>query len=349
MAAPTGLEYAREREAPPVTPWRVTLDDHDWAARSTNVDLAPLGLPTAEHRSEYRVRVDVETDRGQSELELPLRVELIGNNGGSTYRVTGTQYRLTLTFELTGDEGQLHWHLEPGGRDAAGRAAVLDLLVAMSGSGSLVLWDPDHGALARMSLGGNALDDSLLEERRFLTDVLAIEAWSGRKLPVPDAIDDEQGELVATVAHWIRQRKMRIRFTSEITGLTGRPVEGDLELRLHEFADYRIFGVWVRLGRLGYRVPVTVLDSRPEGERWQTRFRAPDDWMTATIAPPRGPMSYRNVKAVDAGEIPRRAAPKPTRRRDAAKQSARELVEGWELDDPQDDLIRDEIRRRWPT
>lgn len=348
MVAPT-FEYATEHEVPPVTPWHAIMGDHEWATRSTDVDVAPLGLPTAEHRSEYRVRVDVETDRGQAELELPLRVERTGDNGGATYRVSGTQYRLTLTFELAYKQGQVHWHLESGGRDAAGRAAVLDFLVAMSGTGSLVLWDPDHGALARMSLSRNVLDDALLDERRFLTDVLAIEAWSGRKLPVPDVVDDEQGELVATMAHWIRQRKMRIRFTGEITGLATTPLQDDVELRLHEFVEYKIFGVRVRLGRLNYRVRVTVVDSRPERELWRTRFRATENWLTATITPPRGPTSYREVLAVDAGGIPRRAAPKRTSRREAARKSALESVESWHLDDPQDDVIRDEIRRQWPT
>lgn len=346
-----GYEFKTEAEAPPVERWSFESRSHSWVASTPEVQLATIGLPSAEQRrEEYRVLIDVDTDRGQVEMPLPLRVERIGTNGSSAYRVTGTQYHLTLTFELGTDEGTIKWQLDPGGRDAGGRAAVIDLLIALSGRGVVVLTDPEVGALAQMHLGGHALDDSLLEERRFLTEVLVIEAWSGRHLALPDQIDEEAGNLIAQLTYWIRNRKMRVRFIGEITALTTGAVEGADELRLHETLQYSLFGVWVVLGQINYRVPVLVTHTSREGDTWRTWFQPTKQQLTATITPPHGRTSIRRVRAVEAGEPTTAPEPRPTRHRERARAAALDFVARPTPGSPEeDDLIRDEIRRRWPT
>lgn len=346
----TTYEFEKEVEQPHVEPWSVTLAEHDWTAGIADADLAALGLPSAEERrTGYRVIVDVDSDLGRVEMPLNLRVERGDGNGSWAYHATGTQYRLNLTFELRQGAGAIHWHLAPGGRDAAGRAAVLDFLIAMSGNGVLVLRDPDHGVLARLRLSAQPLQESLHQERQFLTDVLAIEAWSRRKLPLPDDVDDDSGELIATLVHWIRERKIRVRFTSNITGLVTESVLEADELRLHEDVEYMLFGVWVRLGRLNYRVPGTVVGHRREGEQWRIEFRPSKAWLTATITPPHGVASIRRVRRIDEGHLPPPSRPRHTRRRGEALRAAEQLINDRQLDEPEDDDIRDEIRRQWPT
>lgn len=343
------FQFRAEPEAADIQPARVTGSRHRWRTKAGDVDIAALALPSAEQRTdEYRVRIDVETDRGTSEMSLPLRVERRGENGGSEYRVVGTQYQLSLQFDLRPNSGEIRWTLEPGGHDAASRAAILDLLVAISGTGSLVLWDSDFGALARISLIAQSLDPSIYEERRFLTDVLAIEAWTGLKLPIPDDVDDQSASLVAQLAYWMRSRRMRVRF-STISTLTQQPADTGDELRLHEYIEYKLFGVMIPLGRVNYRVRVRALSSAPEGDLWRTEFRATDEWVTATITPPRGPWSIRALRTVDAGGIPKLQPFKRTRRGVRAHQVAQQLVGDWEEEGLGDDKTRDEIRRRWPT
>jgi hypothetical protein len=345
-----GYDFETTRQDPPVEPWTIDLRDHEWAAQTLEVRLAPLGLPSAaERRAEYRVVVDVETDRGHVEMPLPLRAEKVGSNGSSSYLVTGTQYQLTVTFEIDAEGGQIHWQLNPGGRDAAGRAAVIDLLIALSGRGVVALTDPEFGALAQMRLSGQPLDDSLLEERRFLTDILVIEGWSGRRLPLPDEIDAESGGLIAELTYWMRTRRMSVRFVGEISALTTSPVDGADELRLHETAEYNLFGVWVPLGRLNYNVPVRTLSATREGDCWRTWFMPTTPEVTATITPPHGHTSIRRVRAADAGELPKAFASHESRRRQRARAAARDLVSGSTEHTREDDAIRDDIRRRWPT
>jgi hypothetical protein len=347
----TAYEFKAEPELPPVERWSIQPRDHSWAAQTPDVQLAPLGLPSAEQRrEEYRVLIDVDTDRGQVEMPLPLRAEQIGTNGSSAYRVTGTQYHLTLTFELSADGGTIHWQLDPGGRDARGRAAVIDLLIALSGRGVVVLTDPEFGALAQMHLSSHPLDDSLLEERRFLTDILIIEAWSGRRLALPDELDEAAGNLVAQLTHWMRTREMSVRFIGSISGVTSGPVKAADELRLHEYVQYSLFGIWVPLGRINYRVPVRVSRESREGDTWRTWFQPTKAQITATITPPHGAASIRRLRSVDSGELPRQPEPRATDRRKRAQAAALALVgQSTASSLEEDDAIRDKIRRQWPT
>jgi hypothetical protein len=133
-------------------------------------------------------------------------------------------------------------------------------------------------------------------------------------LPLPGKTDDESGGLLAHLVYWIRRREP----------------------------------VWVPLGQVNYRVPVKVLRTEREGAVWRTEFEPSRGWLKAKITPPRGRASIRAVREVDAGGIPRLPPPRTTRRRERAQRAAQELVEEMRHD-AQDNDIRDDMRRRWPT
>jgi hypothetical protein len=345
---PQVFDFKTEPERPDVMPRAVALARHDWMGTAREVSLAPLALPAAaEERREALVRIDVETDRGSVELPFPMRVERHRVGGHSTFRITGTLYHLTIAFYLTdGNEGTINWHLEPGGQDAASRAAVLDLLIGMSGSGTLVLWDHEDSALLRLRLLGVPLDESITAERQFLEDILVVEAWSGQRLSLPDALDDRSSLALAELVHWIRNREMRVRFTSPITALADEPIPEADELRLHEDFEFQLFGVWVRVGRLNYRVRVRGLPTKREGKRWRVEFQPQDDWLAATITPPwRG--ATRAVRKIEEGVLPKPSPARRTKRRERAQMGARELVAEMRKSGPVDDLVRDEVRRQW--
>ncbi len=78
-------------------------------------------------------------------------------------------------------------------------------------------------------------------------------------MPLPGKTDDESGGLLAHLVYWIRRREQRVRFTSVISALTTTLAEKADELRLREEPEYKLFGVWVPLGQVNYRVPVKVL------------------------------------------------------------------------------------------
>jgi hypothetical protein len=275
-----------------------------------------------------------------------MRIEPQTGARGSGYRISGSLYHLTIVFHLARD-GAIRWRLDAGGRDAASRAAVLDLLVAMSGSGSLVLWDNEENALLRISLETSELDRSLLEERQFLTDLLVVEAWSGQRLPLPELLDDRSLSALTQVVYWIRERRMRVRFTSPIVVMSDGPSEKADELRLHEDFAWQLFGVWVHLGTLGYRVKVDLLSSKREGTRWRSEFRPRDEWTTATLAAP-GRGRVKAAKEAEKGRLPRRPEPYETISRARAREAASRLIAEWDVEEgPVDEAVRDEVRRKW--
>jgi hypothetical protein len=329
-----------EPEHPDVEPRMVEFRARE--AKSTTADLAiaPLGLAdAAAARFETLVTIDVETDRGSAQLPVPMRVEL--------GQATGTLYHLTIVFHL-GEDPSIDWHLEAGGHDATSRAAVLDLLIAMSGSGSLVLWSEGRDALMRVDLAASPLDESIFAEREFLTDVLIVEAWSGQRLSLPEVPDDRSARALAEMLHWIRTREMRVRFTSAITGFATEPTAVADELRLKEDFEYQLFGVWVRLGRLNYRVPVKVRSVERDGNRWRIDFEPQVEWLTAKISPPRR-ASVGAVQEIEKGRLPKPRESRSTIARSKAQERAKKLLAEWDEDQgPVEDTIRDEVRRNWP-
>jgi hypothetical protein len=336
-----------EPEFADLEPRPIRFEDHEWSTSALELQITELGLPMAAARVEALVTIDVDTDRGSVRLPFPMRIEPHPDARGSvSYEVSGSLYHLTITFQLS-RYGAIHWRLEAGGHDAASRAAVLDLLVAMSGSGSVVLWDDEDNALLRISLEASTLDQSLLEERQFLTDLLVVEAWSGQRLPLPDSPDDRSLSDLTQVVHWIREREMRVRFTSPIVVVSDRPSEKADELRLHKDFSWQLFGVWVQLGQLSYRVKVEVLSSKREGVTWRSEYRSRDEWITATLAAPRRGR-LKAAKEAEEGRLPRRPASRETLSRTRAREAADALIAEWDQEKgPVDEAIRDEVRRGW--
>lgn len=353
--APAPYKYKAEFEIPAVVP----------APRPTGVmssdlrvvsDQTDLGLPSASwHDGEFRVVVDVETDRGSSALPLALRVSDVPGRAGR-YAISGTQYNLTLEFEIGPTDGKLHWRLDPSGRDARARAAVLDLLIAMNGRGIMTLTDDRAGALAKLTLEGGADVSDLKAERRFLTDVLVVEGWSNRRLPLPSELADDDAQALAKLAHWARTREMKVRFEGPITA-TVKPVDplaeqvgpGDtLQLRLHEDVEEQLLGVWVPVGRLNYELDVTFERLDRDGVPWQAVFSTSEDWLTASIDAPDGEDSIARVTQADTGLIPTFAEPKPFHAKSRAKRNAQRFADALEIE-PADSEILDRIRREWPA
>ena len=258
-----------------VEPRHVSSAGRTLTLASRDASIASLAPFEAEQRrGELRVVLDVETDEGAAELELPLRVSR-HDPEASTWWLRGTAYRLSLDIELREDGGSIGWRLDPGGRDASARALVLDLLIALSGTGVVVFRDPDFGALAMLRLSAQPVDPSIREERAFLTQVLLIEVWSGVRLPLPDQPDDEELRSVAQFAEWIRLRRLRGRFTSTITAVTADRVERCDELVLPSIERFKVFGIDVPLGRVRFRVRVRVVEShRNDDGTWTTMFEA---------------------------------------------------------------------------
>lgn len=340
------FEFAVESQLPTGSRHQPDLVEREGSEVAKEVDVASLAPGSAALRhDEFRVVLDVESDRGGSELELPLRVD---SRGERSWRVHGVAYHLVLDIDIGPAGGEIHWRLLPGGQDAAARAQTIDLLHALSGQGVLVLRDPESGVLARMRLDGYPEIEGLAAERAFLTDVLAVEAWSGVRLPVPNEPDDKSLDLLSQVAALVRAEGMRVRFTSDITGLTSTPIAQADELRLHEEIEYQLWSLWLPLGQAHYtvRVRVTSTGATPAG-KCRTTFRPTEDWLWAPLTPPTVGASER-VRLVDAGGIPGADDAGPTRRVDAVRR-ATELVADWALGEPEDRAIREEFRRRWPT
>lgn len=321
--------------------------------RELRVDAVEPSLPelgrfeAAQRYGEPRVVADVETDAGRSEIELPLRVRELAD--GRT-EVAGQAYRLWLAFRLGGGDTEVHWSLEPGGQDAAGRAAIVDFLIASSGRGTMVLKDPDAGAIASIPLDGGHMEPSLVEERAFLTHVLVVEAWSGTRLLLPDEPSGSDLHILAELRGWIEAPVFDARFIGEITAIVNKPPEGADRLVLHEHWWPLLFGMPVRMGRFDYDVPVRYDGTRRlDDGRLQATFSPTGDGRNpARLSPPR-PSSTVEAAFAAANGLPGRPAHDDASARAERLRRAQALVEAWGLDDPEDDRAREEIRRRWPT
>lgn len=312
------------------------------------VALPVLGrFEAAERYGEPRVIADVETTTGSSEVELPLRVATLPE--GRTEAV-GRAYRLWLQFVFDAHGGRLDWRLDPGGADAAGRARLIDFLVAFAGGGVMVLSDPDAGAIAHIRLPGSTTDPGLQQERLFLTDVLVVESWSGMRLRIPDEPSKTDLAVLAQLRGWIDAPVSEARFVGPITGIVTTPPVGADHLRLHQEWRPLLFGLPVRMGRLDYDVRVRYLGVEElEDGRLLAQFEPLGKGLSRAVLVPPRPMNAKNAVRAATGELPMRPLPSARPRRDRLLQRARQLAESWELDTPEDDQVRDEIRRRWPT
>ena len=151
--------------------------------------LAPYGA--IERRAEFLALAEVESTHGRAELPLSLRV-LNDPVRPGRLELLASQYQLTLRIIVPADgPGQLDWTLEPGGGDASARARVIDFLAALSGDGVLTVNDPELGSLVQVRLNASPLDPTLAEERRFLTDVMVVEGWSGYRLHLPTEVGEK--------------------------------------------------------------------------------------------------------------------------------------------------------------
>jgi hypothetical protein len=134
--------------------------------------------------------------------------------------------------------------------------------------------------------------------------VLVVEAWSGIRLPVPDEPDEASLSALAEIAAIIRAEGMRVRFTSEITGVTTGPADKANRLVLHEQIDRSLWDVWVPLGQVDYDVRVRVISSvAAEAGRFNTRFEPQTDWLWAPLTPPTTAASER-VRMIQDGFVP---------------------------------------------
>jgi len=170
----------------------------------------------------------------------------------------GHFHNLSLTLALTrpkdeiAQERQLSWALHPTDASVHDRLAALDVLYAMSGAGTLRI----ESGLSELpsttiELSDSPLDPETIFERAFFTDLVTLEAWTGRRLEAPETASADQVQAIAAVATAIRTRRWhttweRLTFSSpgEIAGTPSNWTAHDFPLPLE--AD--IFGERVRFG-----------------------------------------------------------------------------------------------------
>jgi hypothetical protein len=119
---PTAVEFKAE----PADVQPPTLDATRWGLResrlSVKVDgIASIAPEMAALRAPFErlVVLDVESDRGVAQIELPLQVT-VGDRG---VILAGTTYYLDLLIDTSTAPGVISWRLEPGGSDARSRLA----------------------------------------------------------------------------------------------------------------------------------------------------------------------------------------------------------------------------------
>lgn len=335
-------------EHPEVEPWRIELGAHDWGStgEASVPEIAPAWA--AARKVEFPAKACVESNRGCAELELAMRVIRDPDNGRVEYQAT--QYQLTLRIIVDpGREGRIDWSLEPGSGDAALRAPVLDFLIALSGQGVLTIEAPfEEGFLLRLYLEGSPIDESLTEERRFLTDVMVIEGWTGYRFYLPEEISESDGLAIAEFAIRAREKSVRVRFKGSISAVFPERIDGEFELRLPEDLRLEIFGLKVPLGALEMKVWVRAIEWEPaeDGVRG-TLEPLGDEWVEAPIKPPRGRTSVRERNRIDGGGLPKRKGQRKRAAAQAEEPATRE-PEPVERSEEEDRLM-DEVRRRWPT
>lgn len=344
---PAGIEFEpREAASFSRPPLRVLSSE----GSAASPQLTSVGAPTmALFDDRRRLTLATETDRGHAELQMPLRP--IAGDGGAALRVLGSAYRLTLelAFDARGD-GRYRWTLDPGGADAAGRARVVDFLIALGGDGVLTVTDADVGFVGQAHLRPVAEDPALRRERAFLTDVMLIEAWAGVRLPLPEQPDPESLDEMAHVVTWCRERRVRMR-VSGISALVDRELPPGLvpdPFPLREPATSSLFGIALELGTWHVRVPVELIGGSPEGDRWRARFRPLREAVVARLDP-RSPAVLTHASEIESGHLPTPVVPRDTAARTRAVDVAKELVESWDLHGAAMERLRDELRRRWPT
>lgn len=311
------------------------------------VALPELGrFEAAERYGEPRVIASVDTTAGVSELELPLRVRQLAD--GRT-EAAGRSYRLWLRTVIGDQDGRLDWRLDPGGEDAVGRARLIDFLLALSGNGLLVLRDPDAGAIAAVRLAGSPTDTELVQERAFLKDVVAVELWSGMRVPVPDEPNDDELTVLAELVAWIHEPRRPARFVGPITGLVTSPPEGADHLVLYEPWRPTLFGMDLRMGRFKYDVDVRYEAAEKQDDgRYRAVFAPLDKNAEAQLEPPT-PRNAASAMSALRGELPERPREASGPRREKIRKRARDLAKSWHLEEEEDDETRDHIRRQWPT
>jgi len=177
--------------------------DVDW------LEPAPGLEPAVRRVAGLRVR----SDHGQ-QAEIVAPVELYELPQGQLVRAVF--YTLTLAIGTTNEWHILRWWLEPGGADATLRADALAFLETFHRPGHLEVVDDQGQRTASLRLPGAAFDPDLDDALSFITEVAALEEWSGTTIPLPlEAGAQEVADLSWTAA-MVRARVVPLTLPDEL-------------------------------------------------------------------------------------------------------------------------------------
>jgi len=241
----------------------------------------------------FTAALRIETDRGKLGLVLPLEVELRSSPSGKrTLRLEGVSYRLHLRIEVDSTSTTLKWRLETGGGDATARARNLQVLRALSGTGSMLVEDARTGArVGRVDLVARSWFDSELErDLEFLAAVADVERWSGMHIVLPERASAEEVARLSQAAAMVRARQVSLRIDGEITARTATRIDEADELRLSQDMGIYLFGQEIPLGVATGSVRVRLVSSTSD---------AADSSQFVTVFAPMGDAATQLIWTLD--------------------------------------------------
>ena len=192
-AAARGVSLNGKLRSSVVTDLNEGAVDLSWLEPHPGID------PVARRIAGLRVR----TDRGDR-VGIVTPVERFELEEGQLVRAVF--YTMTLAIGTTPDWHIMRWWLEPGGSDATLRADALAFLESFHQSGDLEIVDESGDRVTALRLPGAPFDPELKEARGFVTEVAALEEWSGVKIPLPDEAGADEVAEVARAAAIVRAR-----------------------------------------------------------------------------------------------------------------------------------------------
>jgi hypothetical protein len=250
----------------------------------------------------WPVELHVETDRGEARVDLSMFQVPAEEGWSQTLR--GSFHNLSISLNLGGGVGetQVRWRLHPTDASVADRLAALDFLYASSGEGKLT-WTSRTEELpsteTRLS-GDEDFDESIVFERAFFGDIVALGEWLGRDFDLPSTVPQLQILEIASAAALVRAGGGPVRWG----GSTWKVPQGQaeigetidqLEIRLP--VDVEIFGERLALGSGATKINAVVEAVEPIDEEWVAATlspREPGDSVIELTAlqPPTGEEKY---------------------------------------------------------
>lgn len=162
----------------------------------------------------WPIVLHVRTDRG--ELDVPMSLYEVPPEAGYDHTLRGVFHNLSFSMsqhkKLDGTvDSNYRWRLHPSQLPARDRLAALDFLYASSGRGELQ-WESSVPELPSTTMGmdGEDLDRSLLVDRAFFSDLVAVEDWTNDRFRVPESASAEEVYELAKAAATIRARRCTV-------------------------------------------------------------------------------------------------------------------------------------------